>query len=127
MVDRHPCEHILIVDPDPDLREAVRSVLEEAGCTVADAGDVRGALERLRTFAPDVILLDVGLDAADEIALLEWLRTGERTASIPVVVMSGSPATLRRVAPRASGALEKPFDLETLFETLGELCATAAA
>lgn len=115
------------MDRDADILAAVRSVLEDAGCVVETAGTVAEAAERVRDFAPDVVLLDVGLHGADESAFMGRLKQDPATQRIPVVVMSGSPATLRRIAPRADGALEKPFDLETLFDTLEELCGNVAA
>jgi DNA-binding response OmpR family regulator len=127
MPDRHPCERVLLVDEDIDLREAVREVLADEGCAVEAFSRAEDAFPRVAVFRPHVILLDVGLDGAGAPLFLARLRQDPASASIPVVLLSGSREALRRLRSRAAGVLEKPFGLDTLFETIEELCGTAAA
>jgi CheY-like chemotaxis protein len=51
--------NILIVEDDKDLNNAYSIILESAGYTVESAFDGKEALEALKTFNPDLILLDL--------------------------------------------------------------------
>jgi len=54
---------LMLVDDHKMLREALRTILEKAGdiVVVAEAEDGLVALERARSFAPDVVVMDIGL------------------------------------------------------------------
>src|ERR671926_1313602 len=56
--------HVLIAHPDERARSALRTVLERAGCAVADAGSRADTVTAARRCCPDVLLLHAGLGAA---------------------------------------------------------------
>ena len=57
---------VLIIDDDFDLVEAMRITLEAAGFEVIDAQDGERGLEKIRSEAPDLVLLDVMMSSMDE-------------------------------------------------------------
>ena len=57
---------VLIIDDDFDLVEAMRITLEAAGFEVIDAQDGERGLEKIRSEAPDLVLLDVMMSYMDE-------------------------------------------------------------
>ena len=57
---------ILIVDDDPDMVEAGRYVLEREGHTVTSASNVESGLKALDEGAPDLLILDVMMEEADD-------------------------------------------------------------
>ena len=65
---------VLVVDDEPPLRDLMRMVLEEEGYEVMTATNGEDALERTRTFAPDVILLDMSMPVMDGRAFAEAYR-----------------------------------------------------
>ena len=81
---------VLLVDDEPDMLTAYRGLLEGAGFSVVCAGSVREAVAAARDSAPDLVLSDVAMPEADGKALTAALRGDRATASIPVVLMSGS-------------------------------------
>jgi two-component system OmpR family response regulator len=121
-----PWRRILLVDDDPDIGVLVSQALGQAeGCTVQVCGSSIDALERARTFPPDLILLDVMMPGMDGPQTLEALRANEATASIPVIFMSA--AVDRHDAPHyrklgAMGVIPKPFDPALLSATLTGIC-----
>src|SRR5512143_1398068 len=102
--------HILVVDDDSDLREAMTEALEDAGYSVAAAGDGAQALEYLRNSSrrPDLILLDLRMPNMDGWGFrAEQLRSVEH-ASIPVVVLTAEVNTKgKEQALGAAGVLRK--------------------
>lgn len=80
------------------------------------------ALEAAVTFAPDLLLLDVGMPGMDGIATLEQLRA--RGIGAPVVFFTShvQPAELKRYrALGAMGTIAKPFDPLKVARRLREL------
>jgi CheY-like chemotaxis protein len=118
-----PCKGcILVVDDDPDTREALAACFEEGGCTVALASDGRDALEQLarQGRCPCFILLDMNMPRIDGPALAGLLREDDRYRDVPVISMSAGDARLPDA--RAHSHLAKPFRFEVLAPTVERLC-----
>jgi DNA-binding response OmpR family regulator len=80
---------ILIVDDDPDIRQAIQVRLKANGYDVYCAEDGVGAISEARKHTPDLIVLDLGLPAGDGFVVLDILRSNLNLSSIPVIVLSG--------------------------------------
>ena len=131
---------ILIVDDNTDLLTVLRLGFSKSGFVVRTADNGVDALKKVRSFAPDLILLDLIMPEMDGFAVCETLKKNPATADIPIVVLSGLSSQLSRFAGLESGAdeyLTKPFNFsEVLARVKGVLehsaaqqasvCATAA-
>ena len=110
-----PC--ILLIEDDRDMRELVAGHLEHAGFDVQRAEDgIKGQALALQ-YAPDLILLDLMLPKVDGLTLCQRLRRDERTASIPILMITALGGIKDKVTGFNSGAddyMTKPFDLEEL-------------
>jgi two-component system response regulator MprA len=105
---------ILIVEDDEDLAGAVALELAHAGYEVSVEGDGPGALRVAREWAPDLVLLDLGLPSLDGVEVCRRLRGASRT---PIVVLTARDAVSERVRGLDAGAddyVVKPFSLEEL-------------
>ena len=51
----------LVVDDEPDARETVRRLLEDAGAEILAVGSVSKALTKLRLHKPDLVVSDIGM------------------------------------------------------------------
>jgi len=112
--------HILIVDDEPDFAESLRDLLELQGCEVRTTGDPE-TLPALRTqFEPSVVLLDVRLNNANGIELIDKIRTIWPQARIIIVTGYASKETaVEALAMGAANYLEKPIHTEELTATIG--------
>lgn len=102
---------ILVVDDEEQMRTVLRLTLTRAGYDVREAEDGETALARLREALPDLILLDVLMPGMDGFEVCRQVRADERTADIPVVILSGKTAARYRQEGIDAGAtlyLTKP-------------------
>jgi DNA-binding response OmpR family regulator len=101
---------ILVVEDDPAIAAAVRSILEGAGEAVDAAGDGPEALTWEGTYPYDLVILDVVLPGIDGLAVCRELRA--RGAKMPILMLTALDAIEDRVAGLDAGAddyLAKPF------------------
>ena len=107
--------HILLVEDDPMIGEAVREALTDEGYDVlwAKSGWEAGGMLAAGTF--DVVFLDLGLPGRDGMARLRDLRT--KDTATPVLVMTARDALEDRLAGLDAGADDyvlKPFHMSEL-------------
>jgi CheY-like chemotaxis protein len=101
---------VLLVDDERCLLDALCALLAEEGFEVTVAGNGREALERLPSFAPDVVVSDIMMPVMDGQQLLRWLRQQPSTRDLPVILMSAAPLKPGEGVP----LLRKPFSADTL-------------
>jgi CheY-like chemotaxis protein len=81
---------ILIVDDDPDFREAMATLLEAKGYDVETAPDGASGLAKAREILPDLILLDVMMSGTTEgFDVARKLNAEDKLKDIPVVMTTG--------------------------------------
>lgn len=68
---------ILIVDDDPDMRDALTIILESQDYEIVTAQDGLEALAALRAEKPDLMLLDLLMPKMDGFAVLKELQDGK--------------------------------------------------
>lgn len=103
---------ILVVEDEPDAAELVEFNLKAAGFEVISAADGATALDRTRSHAPDLILLDLMLPEVDGLEVCKILRRSPATSGIPIIMLTAKAAELDRVLGLELGAddyITKPF------------------
>ncbi|MCC6475526.1 sigma-54-dependent Fis family transcriptional regulator [bacterium] len=107
---------LLVVDDDRDIREIIRQVAEIKDYEVIDAEDATVGLEKMRTLAPDLSIIDVGLPGGiDGVELLQQIH--EIAPQHPVLIISGQASPEKAVEALKHGAFDymgKPLNLEKL-------------
>lgn len=79
---------ILIVEDDTVLRELLEFLLQREGYQTQCCNDGAAAQERLRTFTPDLVLLDLQLPIVSGAELIQWLRSRDLNHEVPVLVLT---------------------------------------
>jgi len=122
--DTHPvpCKGcILIVDDDPDLRNALTECFEALGCSVVGAVDGLHAVERLgNSLKPCLVLLDLNMPRLDGAGLAAFLRTHRCHSDLPIISMSAG--TDRLTPPLVDCHHSKPFDFKSLVPLVERFC-----
>ena len=89
MNKKHVRPRVLVVDDYPDAREMYAEYLRFSGFDVVEAANGREALQSAVDHWPDIILMDLSLPVMDGWEATRRLKADERTASIPVVALTG--------------------------------------
>jgi CheY-like chemotaxis protein len=114
---------VLVVDDDRDIRETLQELLEGEGYEVATAHNGDTGLARARELRPSMILLDLFMPVVDGAEFRRRQLGDKELADIPVVVVSAAVGVEGRItALNVAAHLEKPLDIEVLFETVARYC-----
>lgn len=103
--------HILVVDDDPMTRRFVRALLEHHDYRVSEARNGSSALELLRSGSYSLVLLDLNMPKLSGGEVLSVLRSEDRTAELPVVVLTAAngPSEVNLLNQGADDFVAKPI------------------
>lgn len=111
--------HILVVEDQPELAEALRCVLAFEGFEVARVGDGQKALDHLAANPVDFVLLDLMLPVLDGYQVLTRLRaSGNQTAVMMLTARGEEGDRIRGLHLGADDYLVKPFSMMELLERI---------
>jgi len=106
--------HILVIDDEPQILRAIRTILTEKQFRVTTANRGEEGLTLAATSQPDLIILDLGLPDMDGVEVCTRLR---EWTQIPIIILSVRDSERDKVAALDMGAddyLTKPFGIEEL-------------
>jgi two-component system response regulator RpaA len=115
---------MLVIEDDRALTYVIRQILEARGHEVLSADDGSRGVATAQRRSPDAIVLDLMMPFMDGFAVLEALRRDERTANVPVTVLSAlqrESVEERCYRLGAKQYFRKPFDPDVLVGSLEEL------
>jgi len=118
----------LVVDDEESLADLVGMSLRYEGWDVKTAHSVSEAMNHVKTFAPDIAVLDIMLPDGDGLSLMKSLRSVH--AGVPVLFLTAKDAVDDRVAGLTAGGddyVTKPFSLEELVARLRGILRRAGA
>ena len=105
---------IMLVDDEPSTMEVVLTFLEDAGYrNFVLVEDSTRAMEQLRDYRPDVLLLDVVMPEVSGFDILGMLRQEPEFAHMPVIILTSSSDAVTKLQALDQGAtdfLSKPVD-----------------
>jgi two-component system nitrogen regulation response regulator NtrX len=112
---------ILVVDDDPDIRYALKVVLEGNGYVVAEAATAEQGLRVYKDSQPDLIILDLMMEEVDAgVAFVKELRVLGNQAPIYLLSSIGDDLTMSTDYAELglAGVFQKPLDNNTLLSIL---------
>lgn len=105
---------VLVVDDEPQIRRIMRTTLTGAGYEVDDAKTGEQALEKMRDFRPDVVLLDINMPGMSGIAACRALRADSNVAIIMLTVRNTEADKVEALDAGADDFIAKPFSTPEL-------------
>jgi len=115
------CGGVLVVEDDPDIRDAIRQILELEGYKVFTTSNGKEAIDLLRKIeSPCLILLDLMMPIMNGWEFLEVQRGNHILADIPVVIATAG--TDIKNLPKTAGFMRKPVDLDALLSRVRQFC-----
>ena len=120
----------VVIDDEPDITTYFETFLSDNGWSVRTANDPNEGIALAQEDPPTVVLLDVMMPERGGLSTLIALRKDERTAKVPVVLVTGIQETLKadfgdfldrfkKYHPNAY--VQKPIDESSLLQTLKEV------
>ena len=114
-------KRVLIVDDNMDSADSLALLLESLGHEIATEYDGQTGLERAQAFAPDIVLLDLGMPGVDGFEVCRRLRASDSGSTLRIIAMTGwgrEQDRSRTVAAGFDAHLVKPVDLTSLARML---------
>ena len=122
---------ILVVDDDPDMRDALQMILESGGYTVVAAEDGEKGLAKLKEEQPDLLILDLLMPRMDGFEVCKALKDPRyaKYGGIPIIILSSiqEGVSQRRyeletgVQLDVDDYVEKPIESSILLERVGKI------
>jgi two-component system, OmpR family, response regulator len=102
--------HVLLIEDEPNIAEAIRFLLTRDGLRVSHAVEGASALTLLRQDRPDLVILDHMLPGMSGLEVLTALRTDPESCDLPVMMLTARGRD-REMAERAGADrfMTKPF------------------
>ncbi|MBN1937217.1 MAG: response regulator [Anaerolineae bacterium] len=116
---------ILVVDDEPAIRLLLNQELSDAGYMVLEASEGLTAVETARIEQPDLILLDVMMPGLSGFDVTSVLKSDERTAHIPILILSIIEDRERGFRLGADDYLTKPIRTDQLLNSISSLLSAS--
>jgi signal transduction histidine kinase/ActR/RegA family two-component response regulator len=123
-----PARRILVVDDNEDAADTLGTLLATLGATVEVAHGGEAALAALEPFAPDTVLLDIGMPEIDGYEVARRIRADKRYLGVLLIALTGWGQDQDFTRSREAGFdhhLVKPPDIRALRELLSAVDAAA--
>lgn len=119
-------KRVLVIDDDAGFHQLITLALRKQGMAVEGAIDGKTGLGRVRTWAPDLVLLDIHLTGMDGIEVCRQLRD---FSDVPVLFLSGfeDKQRIHQALAWGDGYLLKPFSLHDLWAHIQTILHDSAA
>jgi two-component system, chemotaxis family, chemotaxis protein CheY len=114
---------VLVVDDEDQLRQLIREILEQAGYQVTEARDGKEAVIQYRLAPADVVIMDILMPEQDGLETTSTLR--REFPNVKIIAITGSSEMIGILSfldvakmLGAHRALQKPFEMQTLLDTV---------
>lgn len=117
-------KHVLLVEDEPNIIEAIRFILARDGWRVDTHSDGQTAADVITSTAPDLVILDVMLPGRSGYDILRDLRGAPATAALPVLMLTARGQSKDRETAERIGAsryMTKPFSNAEMLDAVREL------
>ena len=119
---------ILLVDDDPEVRQAIEIALEPLGSNVLVADNGNTAVDMADENSPDLVILDMMLPKRSGFLVLEKIKRDRKKGQKPYVIMiTANPGQRHKAYAQTLGVdnyLLKPFRMERLVEAVSQLLSS---
>ena len=105
---------ILLIDDEPQIRRTLRTALTAAGYEVDDAKNGEEALEKVREYRPDLVLLDINMPGMGGLTTCRTIRADSGVGIIMLTVRNAEEDKIEALDAGADDFITKPFSTPEL-------------
>ncbi len=112
---------VLIVDDEPNILLSLEFVVQKAGYEVNTAPDGEAAMDKIREWGPDLVLLDVNMPKLDGFEVCQMVRQDSDWNDLKIVILTAKGREVEREKGLALGAndyVTKPFSTQDIIEKI---------
>ena len=110
---------ILVVDDEVSILDAIALILTDEGYEVATIAKGQETYDKVASFTPDIILLDILMSGKDGREICKTLKSDSTTKHIPIIMISAHPSAGANIKSFGANAfLPKPFSTEELLQAI---------
>ncbi len=120
-------KRVLLVDDEPDILVTVKKLLWMNGYEVETALDGAEALEKIGTYTPDILVLDIMMPNVNGYQVCHHVRAKPETSDMPIIILSAKAQPYDKYWGEKIGAndyLTKPFDNKELVNKIADLLSS---
>jgi len=117
-------KHVLIIEDEPNIVEAISFLLQQEGCSVTAHSDGANAVDRVIATSPDVLILDLMLPGRSGFDILRDLRADAKMGALPVLVLTAKGQESDRNIAESIGVacyMTKPFSNQEMLAAVRAL------
>jgi two-component system, cell cycle response regulator DivK len=110
------CKKVLIVEDYDDTRDLMKFLVESYGHQVIEAADGIEALDKVKQYLPDLVLMDISLPVVDGLTATKAIREFDSAGRLPIIAVTAFGKQYYRKAMDAgcNDLIPKPVDFDTL-------------
>jgi len=115
---------VLVIEDDKDIADLVKLVLETERFEVESVLDPEIAYEKAKSYAPDVILLDLLMPKMDGWTVFRKIRQDQSLSDVPIAILTAKSQQVDQMVGRIMNAdayITKPFGKQELIDKTYEL------
>jgi DNA-binding response OmpR family regulator len=127
MNDDKSAKHVVLVEDEVNIAEAIRFLLSNDGWRVQTIANGASAVEVIRNASPDLVMLDVMLPGKSGFEILEELRADPALTDLPVLMLTARGQSRDREMAEKAGVskfMTKPFSNAEMLDAVRALSAT---
>jgi len=117
-------KHVLLIEDEPNIIEAISYLLRQDGWSVSAHSEGASALERIKSCAPDLLILDVMLPGRSGFDILRDLRADPQISDLPVLMLTAKGQARDRETAESIGVgryMTKPFSNQEMLAAVRDL------
>ncbi|MDU9002507.1 response regulator transcription factor [Sedimentitalea todarodis] len=121
--------HVLLIEDEPNIIEAIRFLLTRDGWDVGTHSDGADAVEVIQAASPDMVILDLMLPGKSGMDILRDLRDIPEFAGLPVLMLTARGQSRDREMAEKAGVsrfMTKPFSNAEVLTAVRDLLAQAS-
>ena len=118
---------VLVVEDEQPLARILAYSFENEGYVVSRANDGIECMNKVSTFNPEVVIMDIMMPKLDGVEAIKLLRQSQLHRDLVIVALSAKAKKADREVALAAGAdlfMKKPFQISTLLENVDNLLAS---
>jgi DNA-binding response OmpR family regulator len=119
--------HILLIEDEPNIIEAIRFLLSRDGWRVDTHSNGHDAVDVIRATQPDLVILDVMLPGKSGFDILTEMRSSPEMLELPVLMLTARGQSRDREMAEKAGVsrfMTKPFSNAEVLDAVRDLVAT---